>query len=131
MEKEFANEFVGGLKKRINRLRTCRYHWKQFMIIRGILLEYNRFVLKYPYHECVLPTDTILLQKCRTILDATNKGFGTYTTEQQRYLSKYFFPTAQKTIQSYYERKKRLLFFLAIKGLCPDTRRYAIAFLYY
>ena len=123
-------EFVEILKKKLNRLHACKSHWKQYMIIRGVLLLYNRFSLQFPYHKCILGVDAIVLRKCRVILDRTNNMFKTYTADQQHYLLKYFIPTTQRTVQNYYTRKKRLLFFLAAKGLCDDLRRYAIAFVY-
>jgi len=129
METE-EREFLQTLKKKIKRLHTCKTHWKQFMIIRGVLILYNRFSLQFPYHTSILSVDTLVLHKCRVILDSTNNGFKTYMADQQRYLSKYFIPTTQQTIQNYYKRKKRLLFFLATKGLCDDLRRYAIEFVY-
>ena len=50
-----AEEFVADLRRRLDRLHKCRYHWKQYMIIRGILLQYNRFTRQYPYHKYILP----------------------------------------------------------------------------
>ena len=100
------------------------------MIIRGFLLSYNRFSLKFPYHKFVLRVDTLVLQKCRVMLNQTLNNFKNYTVDQQRYLSKYFIPTLQQTVQYFYERKKGLLFFLAAKGFCNDLRKYIVEFLY-
>ena len=125
-----AEEFVADLRRRLDRLHKCRYHWKQYMIIRGILLQYNRFTRQHPYHKYILPVvDTMVLRKCRTFLHTT-KSFHRYTTEEERYLLKYFIPTTQRTIQSYYERKTRLLHLLALKGLCSDLRRHVVELLY-
>ena len=123
-------EFVETLKNKIDRLHKCKSYWKQFMIIRGIFLLYNRFSLLFPYHECIVDVDAIVLRKCNEMLDQTLNTFEKYTTDQQRYLTTYFIPTTKKTIENFYERKKRLLLFLAAKGICSDLRRYIVEFMY-
>ena len=126
MEKMETVEIVETLRVKINRLHSCKNYWKQFMIIRGFLLSYNRFSLKFPHTH----VDNLVLQKCRVMLNQTLNNFTNYTVDQQRYLSKYFIPTLQQTAQYVYERKKRLLFFLAAKGVCNDLRKYIVEFLY-
>jgi hypothetical protein len=120
--------FLNSMKTKLNRLNKCPSYWKQYMIIRGILLEYNRFARTHPYHKCVQNIDSIMFQKCRTILHVTNNR--SYTAEQKRYLTKYFLPTIHRTIHAYYERQKQLMCFFALKGMCSDLRRHIIEFLY-
>ena len=76
------HEFLVELRTRSNRLRVCRDHWKQYMILRGILLRYNRFAHDQPYLEP--RADTVMFGKCRLFLHLVHTH--TYTPEQQRYL---------------------------------------------